>query len=436
MKTKDLFLDKISNLPLSIIEDILCLVPIKEAVRTSILSKDWRYNWTKIPKLAFSEKDMFDESSDDDGATYVFFNAIRQVLLLHQGPMFEFIISMEYAKAKCDEIDQIIMLLARNKDTLKKLTLDLSETCDLELELPLSIYSLNQLSDLYISGFVFEDDSTSRGFDSLTTLYVHGETKSEVSLFNLLSNCPLLKHFELEEGDHNWDEESSIIELFKCLPAIEHLAFDSLSIERDRVPVELPTKLVHLKYFCLNLTILIDNFGLGQLGFVIKNSPNLEKIKLEIIGFNNADDGTNLVTLKNCSDIRLAHLKKLEIVAFAARKGEMEFVKLILAKSPILMKVRIILSNEEVTKDEESEIVRILLGSPCASRLAEITVERQAIATSYFSCGCGVIYLVSFLGFWSLYVDMTIQMQLLCLRDSRWITLDPIVLPISHLDIN
>ncbi|GJU87338.1 F-box/FBD/LRR-repeat protein [Tanacetum coccineum] len=386
MKTKDLFLDKISNLPLSIIEDILCLVPIKEAVRTSILSKDWRYNWTKIPKLAFSEKDMFDESSDDDGATYVFFNAIRQVLLLHQGPMFEFIISMEYAKAKCDEIDQIIMLLARNKDTLKKLTLDLSETCDLELELPLSIYSLNQLSDLYISGFVFEDDSTSRGFDSLTTLYVHGETKSEVSLFNLLSNCPLLKHFELEEGDHNWDEESSIIELFKCLPAIEHLAFDSLSIE--------------------------------------------------IIGFNNADDGTNLVTLKNCSDIRLAHLKKLEIVAFAARKGEMEFVKLILAKSPILMKVRIILSNEEVTKDEESEIVRILLGSPCASRLAEITVERQAIATSYFSCGCGVIYLVSFLGFWSLYVDMTIQMQLLCLRDSRWITLDPIVLPISHLDIN
>nr|GEV27590.1 hypothetical protein [Tanacetum cinerariifolium] len=358
----NLFLDKISNLPSSIIEDILCLVPIKEAVRTSILSKDWRYNWTKIPKLAFSEKDMFDESSDDDGATD--------------------------AKAKCDEIDQIIMLLARNKDTLKKLTLDLSETCDLELELPLSIYSLNQLSDLYISGFVFEDDSTCRGFDSLTTLYVQGEIKSEVSLFNLLSNCPLLKHFELEEGDHNWDEETSIIELVKCLSAIEHLAFDSLSIEPDRVPVELPTKLVHLKYFCLNWTILIDNFGLGQLGFVIKNSPNLEIIKLEIIEFNNAEDGTNLVTLKNCSDIRLEHLKELEIVAFAARKGEMEFVKLILAKSPILMKVRIIINsdinNEEVTKDEESEIVRILLGSPCASRLAEITVERQAIATNYF----------------------------------------------------
>nr|GFD20615.1 hypothetical protein [Tanacetum cinerariifolium] len=49
-------MDRISNIPSSIIETILCLLPIEEAVRTSILSKEWRYRWIKIPKLVFVEE--------------------------------------------------------------------------------------------------------------------------------------------------------------------------------------------------------------------------------------------------------------------------------------------------------------------------------------------------------------------------------------------
>ncbi|GJR47246.1 GEM-associated protein 2 [Tanacetum coccineum] len=44
-------MDRISNLPLSIIETILCLLPYHDVVRTSTLSKEWRYHWTKIPKI-------------------------------------------------------------------------------------------------------------------------------------------------------------------------------------------------------------------------------------------------------------------------------------------------------------------------------------------------------------------------------------------------
>lgn len=55
--------DKYDNLPQNIIETILCLVPIKDAVRTSILSRSWRYNWVTIPKLVFSEKDIFDRTT-------------------------------------------------------------------------------------------------------------------------------------------------------------------------------------------------------------------------------------------------------------------------------------------------------------------------------------------------------------------------------------
>lgn len=54
-------LDGLNNIPSSIIEHILSLVPIKYAVRTSILSRNWRYRWTKIPKFVFDLKYMVDD---------------------------------------------------------------------------------------------------------------------------------------------------------------------------------------------------------------------------------------------------------------------------------------------------------------------------------------------------------------------------------------
>ena len=54
----------------------------------------------------------------------------------------------------------------------------------------------------------------------------------------------------------------------------------------------------------------------------------------------------------------------------------MEFVKLMLAKSPVLKKARIILCRK-VTKDEGSRMCNMLLGSPRASQMANVIVEHQ-----------------------------------------------------------
>ncbi|KAJ0432728.1 hypothetical protein HanIR_Chr17g0862421 [Helianthus annuus] len=48
-------LDIITRLPQAIIETILCLFLIEEAASTGIFSKEWRYRWTKIPKLVFCQ---------------------------------------------------------------------------------------------------------------------------------------------------------------------------------------------------------------------------------------------------------------------------------------------------------------------------------------------------------------------------------------------
>ncbi|GJR57552.1 putative acyl-CoA dehydrogenase IBR3 [Tanacetum coccineum] len=63
---------------------------------------------------------------------------------------------------------------------------------------------------------------------------------------------------------------------------------------------------------------------------------------------------------KGYSDIWLEHLNELEIGNFANLKVELKFVKLILAKSPVLKKVRISLDHR-VSYDEELKILKMLL---------------------------------------------------------------------------
>ncbi|XVE91728.1 hypothetical protein REPUB_Repub01dG0036000 [Reevesia pubescens] len=47
---------RISDLPEDIIKCILARLPIQDVVRTSILSRHWRYKWTTIPVLVFDDE--------------------------------------------------------------------------------------------------------------------------------------------------------------------------------------------------------------------------------------------------------------------------------------------------------------------------------------------------------------------------------------------
>ncbi|KAF5797374.1 putative F-box domain, leucine-rich repeat domain superfamily, F-box-like domain superfamily [Helianthus annuus] len=133
-------MDRISKLPVGVIETILCLLPIQEAARTSILSKEWRYHWTKIPKLVFIEEDAYEVSTDGAELSELeqtfdrpserkmmtnrckLFYATYQVLLVHEGPINEFTLCMP-VDGSCVEIDHIIRHLSK-KNTVKILKLD------------------------------------------------------------------------------------------------------------------------------------------------------------------------------------------------------------------------------------------------------------------------------------------------------------------------
>lgn len=170
------------------------------------------------------------------------------------------------------------------------------------------------------------------------------------------------------------------------------------------VPKELTTTLVHLKYLCIERISFIQRHGLPFLVLLIKSSPNLQKLKLEVSNIKSflystpylhffktarllefCDDAwldefmIRSFALKDYSDIWFEHLNEVEIINFYKRENELDFVKLILAKSPVLKKVEIYLENY-VDKDEELEILEILSQSPHPLPLVETIIGKVEIS--------------------------------------------------------
>ncbi|XP_071703543.1 F-box/FBD/LRR-repeat protein At1g13570-like [Rutidosis leptorrhynchoides] len=201
------------------------------------------------------------------------------------------------------------------------------------------------------------------------------------TLLHVISKSPLLKHlavvnvslFNICKCD-----DSTIAELFQCLPVVESLFLSIwviMCLVEDGIPRELPISLVHLKYFYLEHMCFVDDYGLPFLALLIRCSPNLEKLKLQVIHKSTyMQSKIDSVCLEDYSDISLEHLNELEIRNCRNLKPELEFVKLILAKSPMLKKVTISLNNR-VAKDEEMEMLRILFCFPQASSV-QISVRR------------------------------------------------------------
>lgn len=79
-------LDRISNLPDSILCHILSFLPTKNAVGTSILSTRWQDLWTSVTSLDFDDSvlfhDRYEFDSCYDTVNFSFMNFVNRVLLL------------------------------------------------------------------------------------------------------------------------------------------------------------------------------------------------------------------------------------------------------------------------------------------------------------------------------------------------------------------
>jgi hypothetical protein len=85
-------MDEINNLPCNVIDNILSKLPIRDLVRTSILSRKWRYMWTCVSTLVFDQSFWY-KFCNKYGHVYgsnIADQIISEALLLHNGPVHKF----------------------------------------------------------------------------------------------------------------------------------------------------------------------------------------------------------------------------------------------------------------------------------------------------------------------------------------------------------
>ncbi|XP_023748271.1 F-box/FBD/LRR-repeat protein At1g13570 [Lactuca sativa] len=383
-------LDTISALPQDTIEKILTHMPIQDALRTSILSRKWRHCWKGMPKLVFDDKYLNTSSCSREIRKYKFVTAIFHVLMLHNGPILEFSISINPDTKIVDEIDQIILYLSQSKN-IKKFTFKIWSNDIMGLfifedyKLPSVFFSLQGLEHIHLTRCVIELPLTFNGFIMLRSLNLCDVNITGKTLQQLLTNCPILEEFILivcQDITSTPRTKSTFLELSKCLSSVQVLKIAKYYIkyaEDDSMQQKLPTLLVHLRILFLDVCFLKQD-ELSYALSVISSSPNLEKIKIEIdIKYKVCGEETrnDLLDLQDYSGINLDHLEELEITNFGNYDPEMEFLKLIVAKSPVLKKARIKL-NSDVSMDKENKMLRDLLRLtfPRASLGVDIIVER------------------------------------------------------------
>lgn len=152
--------DLISSLPSSILDNILGHLPLREMVRTSLLSREWRNKWQTCSEVVFDIRfdHMFLKSHKFNPIVY-------QVLRHHQGPLLKFSVQVPHLRS-CPEIDEWLHLLP--KDTLQDLTLRVS--IGEKHRLTSCLCSFRHLRNLRLDNCTFDPPLGFEGFSKLVNL--------------------------------------------------------------------------------------------------------------------------------------------------------------------------------------------------------------------------------------------------------------------------
>jgi len=96
---------------------VLSLLPLKEAARTSILSRSWRKLWTRYPNLCFDYSR--DRCTDDDSSkieSAMFIETVNSIIQQHSGIGFnKFSIKCSLWKDHSDHLDRWISFALASK---------------------------------------------------------------------------------------------------------------------------------------------------------------------------------------------------------------------------------------------------------------------------------------------------------------------------------
>ncbi|KAL0322970.1 UNVERIFIED_CONTAM: F-box/FBD/LRR-repeat protein [Sesamum angustifolium] len=356
--------DRISNLPSNVIDNILTLLPLHDAVRTSVLSKGWQYKWVTVPYL------VFDWTFNLSG-NYSIESIIYQVLLLHRGPIVKF----KFCGFKFGpDINNWLYFLSDHR--VEELVLMNSVYYPEQWLISHNLFTFDHLMHLFLANVEVRLPSTFKGFRRLLSLDLNGVEFEPEELNMFISKCPMLeyinlnlltifylRHLEVDAPNlkeisitcypifrrttsEAGDDDSNMIKVLGQLSSLTKLYCDGGFLQflaKGGVPQKLPVNLNSMRYLLLDITDFGFKDQVCSVLCLIRSSPNLQSLQITSANGSAADmmSTTQFLRAEQENEIPLCRLDNVTMRGFTCRIPEIEFLKLLLLAATVLRRLEI-----------------------------------------------------------------------------------------------
>ncbi|WCJ35310.1 F-box/RNI-like superfamily protein [Euphorbia peplus] len=407
--------DRISSLPGHVVDQILSHLSIRDAVRTSALSRKWRYRWSKVPNLVFDSQCVSVQPQDQTVLRNKLVSVVDHVLLLHNAPIYKFKLSHRDLLGVID-IDRWILHLSRS--SVKEFILEIWK--GQRYKVPSPLFSFEHLSHLELFNCLLKPPQTFKGFRSLKSLDLQHITITQQVFENLIISCPLLERLTLMNfdgfthlninapnlqffdiggiyDDVNFENtfhltlvsiglyknvtnlahvsSSKLLRFFANLPHIRRLEIQSYFLKYlclGNTPNRLPKPCNDLNY--LSIRINFNDMDENSAALcLLRSTPNVQELEILARPEDHATTAkavTNLWEGDQWNNL-FSQLRIAKIVGINGFKPELDFIEFLLSNSPVLERMTV----KPGSDDGERELLKELLRFQRASIHARIIYQ-------------------------------------------------------------
>lgn len=274
-------MDMISLLPDDFLLQILSLLPTKDVLSTSVLSKRWRYLWKLVHRLEYTHCDR----NADDGR---FVRFVDRSLLLSTAPVLE---SLQFnIRRKCSDVDIGFWIGTAVERGLRELSFDYwphNTIINEPSKLPQSLFTCGSLVVLKLDNVSLVDVTFPVCFHLLKILhlicviYLDDETPQK-----LLSSCKILQDLVVHRVKNDNVTIFSIM-----VPSLQKLDYNARFATHDGVS-EFVMNAPSLKFLQIN--------DCGN-ECMVEKMPELVSANLEAIYWNTDNILSSFTSLKRLS---------------------------------------------------------------------------------------------------------------------------------------
>ncbi|CAM8876600.1 unnamed protein product [Rhodiola kirilowii] len=402
--------DRISALPGHIRESILECLPIKAAMRTSLLARKWRYCWTGVRHINFD--DMERENAK------LLHRVVDRVLLIHSGPISSFYLQIpKTSNHRKFPVSDWFHVLSKNG--IQDIYFDAANCEPQDFQLPSSLFQCRDLKILILYFCTLTVPPDFKGFYNLVDLLINSCKLPSHILGSLISQCPLLETLSLTCTCTEYSEQPLVIDalnlrdvryeddlwgaiIFKNVPKLTYVSL--MAFERDGMDLERPCStwglicsLSLIKELALDISLLgpviinvprclptmfqilktltlrsVDACVEDHMRFVlclIRSSPGLQDLtiflELECMktrfwpeSEKSRETAQKLLETEAKEHCKLSNLKTVVLYWFGGSRHEIMLVKILLSRCPNLESFKVTLDDKSTAEDVRTQISR------------------------------------------------------------------------------